>query len=177
MDLARRSSTAGSSCCATSCAGTCPSRPATCELPPADSGKSERERLAQHRADPTCASCHGQFDPLGIAFEGYDAIGALQTMDQAGNRLTGAGSLTVDGQEVPYTNVREFVAALTRSADVGGCLARKVVQYSLARPLAGPDEPMLGEVSAGFARGGHRYRSLLAALAGGAWIRSPGASP
>jgi hypothetical protein len=147
------------------------------DLPSADSGKSERDRLAQHRADPACAACHTQFDPLGLAFEQYDAIGALQTMDQAGNRLTGAGSLTVDGQEVPYTNVREFVAALTRSADVGGCLARKVVQYAFARPLAGADEPILAEVSAQFARGGQRYRGLLAGLAGGAWIRTPGVSP
>jgi hypothetical protein len=147
------------------------------DLPSADSGKSERDRLAQHRADPACAACHGQFDPLGVAFEQYDAIGALQTMDQAGNRLTGTGSLTIDSQEVPYTNVREFVAALTRSADVGACLSRKVVQYAFARPLAGPDEPMLAELSARFAQGGHRYKGLLAGLAEGAWIRSPGVSP
>jgi hypothetical protein len=147
------------------------------DLPSAESGKSERDRLAQHREAPACASCHGQFDPLGLAFEGYDAIGAVQTTDQAGNRLTGAGSLTVDGQEVPYTNVREFVAALTRSADVGECLSRKVVQYAFARPLAGADEPMLKEVSGAFAKSGHRYRRLLVALAEGAWIRTPGASP
>jgi hypothetical protein len=158
--------------------GTIPEPPSNVpDLPSADSGKSERDRLAQHRSDPACGACHGQFDPLGVAFEAYDAIGALQTKDQAGNPLTGVGSLTVGGQEVPFTNVREFVAALTRSADVGACLSRKVVQYAFARPLAGPDEPMLGEVSAAFARGGHRYHGLLAALAEGAWIRSPGASP
>ena len=147
------------------------------DLPSADSGKSERDRLAQHRADPACASCHGQFDPLGLAFEQYDAIGALQTMDQAGNRLTGTGSLTVAGQEVPFTSVREFVAALTRSSDVGACLARKVVQYAFARPLAGEDEPMVNELAARFAGSGHRYRGLLSVLAQGAWIRQTGASP
>jgi hypothetical protein len=147
------------------------------DLPSADSGKSERDRLAQHRADPACASCHSQFDPLGIAFEAYDAIGALQTKDQAGNALTGVGVLTVDGQEFPYKNVREFVAALTRSTDVGSCLARKVVQYAFARPLAGGDEAMVKEVTTRFSEGGHRYRGLLAGLAEGTWMRSPGATP
>jgi hypothetical protein len=147
------------------------------DLPSADSGKSERDRLAQHRTDPVCASCHSQFDPLGIAFERYDAIGALQTMDAGGNRLTGAGTLTVNGQDIPYNDVREFVSALTRSTDVGACLARKVLQYAFARPLAAEDEAVITELSTRFAQGGHRYQGLLASLAEGAWMRRPGVSP
>lgn len=147
------------------------------ELPPADAGKSERDLLAQHRADPACGACHNQFDPLGIALEAYDAIGAVQARDHAGNPLTGAGTLTVGDQEVPFTNVREFAAALSRSPELGGCLARKVVQYAFARPLADADEALLAELTAHFARGGHRYRGFLAALAEGAWTRSGGVSP
>jgi hypothetical protein len=147
------------------------------ELPPADAGKSERQRLGQHRVDPACGACHNQFDPLGVAFEGYDAIGAVQTRDQAGNPLTGAGTLLVGAEEVAFSNVREFVAALSRSADVGACLARKVVQYALARPLADGDEPMVTDVAARFARGGHRYQRLLATLAEDAWTRRGGVSP
>jgi hypothetical protein len=147
------------------------------ELPPADSGKSERDRLAQHRVDPACGACHSQFDPLGVAFEAYDAIGTLRTRDEAGNRLTGAGSLTVGGQEVPFTNIHEFVAALTRSSDVGACLARKVVQYALARPLRDDDAPVVTDLSARFAAGGHRYQGLLGALAEGPWMRRAGVSP
>jgi hypothetical protein len=147
------------------------------ELPPADSGKSERDRLAQHRMDPACGACHSQFDPLGLAFERYDAIGALQTEDQAGNALTGAGSLRAGNDEIPFTSVREFVAALTRSSDVGTCLARKVVQYAFARPLGSADEPAVEALTDGFAQGGHRYRGFLGALAAGAWIRNAGATP
>jgi hypothetical protein len=146
------------------------------ELPAAESGKSERERLAQHRADPACASCHDHLDPLGLAFEAYDAIGALQTKDQAGNALTGAGSLMVGTEEVPYTNVREFVAALTRSADIGACMARKVVQYAFARPLFQGDEPLVTELSGRFTRDGNRYQAFLGALAESSWIQT-GVSP
>jgi hypothetical protein len=142
------------------------------ELPAADSGKSERERLAQHRQDPACGSCHNMFDPLGIAFEAYDAIGALQTKDAAGNALTGAGTMMVGDKEVPYSNVREFVAALTRSADIGACMARKVVQYTFARPLFQGDEPLVAELAGRFARGGNRYQGFLTNLAESPWIRA-----
>jgi hypothetical protein len=147
------------------------------DLPAADSGKSERERLAQHRSDPVCASCHSQFDPLGVAFEAYDAIGVLRTKDQAGNALTGAGTLTVGDREIPFANVREFVAALTSSSDVGACLSRKVVQYAFARPLDDPDQPMVADLAAHFAEGGHRYKRWLGLLAEAAWIHNQGASP
>jgi hypothetical protein len=147
------------------------------ELPAGDSGKSERDRLAEHRADPACAACHDQFDPLGIALEAYDAVGALQTRDAAGNALTGAGVLRVGDRQVPFANIREFVAALTSSADVGACLARKVVQYAFARPLDGADEPLVAALAARFGKSNHRYRAFLAGLAEEAWIRSPGVSP
>jgi hypothetical protein len=42
---------------------------------------STRDRLAQHRTDPVCASCHDMFDPLGLPFETFDAIGRFRTMD------------------------------------------------------------------------------------------------
>ena len=43
-----------------------------------------RERLAQHRTNPSCASCHSVIDPLGFALEHYDAIGAWRTSDEVG---------------------------------------------------------------------------------------------
>ncbi|MCH5377658.1 MAG: DUF1588 domain-containing protein, partial [Planctomycetes bacterium] len=38
-----------------------------------------RQRLERHRNEPTCASCHAKIDPLGLALENYDAIGAWRT--------------------------------------------------------------------------------------------------
>src|SRR5262249_21218600 len=38
-----------------------------------------RQRMEQHRKDPTCASCHARMDPIGFAFENYDAVGAWRT--------------------------------------------------------------------------------------------------
>src|SRR5262249_30545859 len=58
---------------------------------------SIRERLAQHRKDPSCASCHSVIDPLGFTLENFDVIGGWRTIDEAGKQVdaraaTAAGS-------------------------------------------------------------------------------------
>ena len=42
---------------------------------------SLRQRMEQHRANPSCASCHQRMDPLGFGFENFDAIGAWRDRD------------------------------------------------------------------------------------------------
>ena len=42
---------------------------------------SMRQRLAEHRANPVCASCHKLMDPVGFALENYDAIGRFRTVE------------------------------------------------------------------------------------------------
>ena len=42
---------------------------------------SLRQRMEQHRRNPTCANCHARMDPIGFAFENFDAIGAFRTKD------------------------------------------------------------------------------------------------
>ena len=37
--------------------------------------------MEQHRANPACASCHARMDPIGFAFENYNAIGAWRDKD------------------------------------------------------------------------------------------------
>ena len=38
---------------------------------------SMRDRMEQHRTNPSCASCHAQMDPLGFALENFDADRAV----------------------------------------------------------------------------------------------------
>ena len=58
-----------------------PPPPGTAQIPDrvADrGGKSIRELLEIHRADPNCASCHIRMDAIGFAFEAYDPVGRLR---------------------------------------------------------------------------------------------------
>ena len=146
------------------------------ELPAGEKGKSERDRLAMHRADPACAACHDRIDPLGLAFETYDAVGAFQAEDESGNPLTGAGSLAVGAETVPYTSVNEFVAALVRHPDLQPCFVRKALQYTLARPLGDADAAAVDDLVARHQAQGGRYRALLEALARSSWMRAEGST-
>ena len=51
-----------------------------------------REKLAQHRANPACASCHSRIDPLGFALENYDVIGRWRT-EEGGKPIDAKGEL------------------------------------------------------------------------------------
>ncbi|MEO7135310.1 MAG: DUF1592 domain-containing protein, partial [Vicinamibacterales bacterium] len=42
---------------------------------------STRERMEQHRANPSCTSCHRVIDPLGLALENFDVTGAWRIKD------------------------------------------------------------------------------------------------
>ena len=61
-----------------------PNVPALEEKPnAADEELSMRERIAQHRANPVCASCHAMMDPLGLSLENFDFVGRWRTVDEA----------------------------------------------------------------------------------------------
>ena len=57
-----------------------------------------RQRMEQHRANPVCATCHKIFEPIGLAMENFDAVGAWRTED-SGSPIDGAGKF-VDGTPV-----------------------------------------------------------------------------
>ena len=66
-----------------------PPPPVVPELPQdeAKSDLSVRDMLAQHRANPVCASCHARFDDFGLAFEGYGPVGDARVKDLAGRTV------------------------------------------------------------------------------------------
>ena len=60
---------------------------------------SIRERLAKHRTNPGCASCHSVIDPLGFALENFDVIGGWRTVDESGKPVDASGT-TLSGAKV-----------------------------------------------------------------------------
>ena len=84
-------------------------------LPPMDAGVTARERMAQHLAAGTsCNACHSLMDPIGLAFESFDAMGRYrdseggQPLDVSGE-ITGAPDAALAG---PFNGVRELAAKL-----------------------------------------------------------------
>jgi hypothetical protein len=97
-----------------------------------------RERLAAHRANPACASCHNVMDPLGFALEHFDAVGAARS-HEAGKVIDASGVLA-DGTDVD--SIETLRDALIRRPDVFVfTLTEKLMTYALGRGLDHDDMP------------------------------------
>ena len=85
--------------------------------PPPDGKNTQRERLAQHSTDPSCAACHALMDPLGLAFEIYDGIGRYRTTD-VGKPIDASGTLTgAEPEGAAFRDAIELMKLLAGSPD------------------------------------------------------------
>jgi len=102
-----------------------------------------RERLAEHRANPVCASCHKLMDPIGFALENYDAIGRFRT-SEAGVEIDASGELW-DG--TPFDGVAELEDALLRRPELFlTTLTEKLFVFAIGRGVEYYDAPAIRAV-------------------------------
>lgn len=132
--------------------------------PEVDLSKSTRERFAEHTASAACSVCHELMDPLGFAFESYDAIGRYRERD--GERpidTSGwvAKSADADG---PFQNVRELADKLAASSEVQDCVATQWFRYAFGRHEGPADACSLANVEQAFTASGGDLIELLVAL-------------
>jgi hypothetical protein len=120
-----------------------------------------RERLAAHRSNPSCASCHALMDPLGFALENFNAIGQWRTLDDSGATVDAAGTLP-DG--TPFAGVAEFRAALESSDLFVTTLAEKLLTYGLGRGVEYYDQPAVRAIVRSAAASDYRFAALVAAV-------------
>jgi hypothetical protein len=140
-----------------------PERPGT---PP----RTMREKLEVHNA-PACVACHAKMDPLGLAFENFDAIGKLRTAE-AGKRIDASGEL--DGQA--FAGPAELAAILRRHPDVQECLVRGLWRYALGRVETEGEEALVKQLAANM-DGTDRFRTLLFGLVESDGFRLAGDNP
>lgn len=122
---------------------------------------SMRQQMEQHRANPVCATCHAQMDPLGFALENFDGTGSWRTMD-AGNPIDPSGVLP-DGtpfqgpvglQKVLLEKGDEFLVTTTE----------KLLTYALGRGLESYDAPAVRGIIREAASNDYRWSSLLLSI-------------
>jgi hypothetical protein len=121
-----------------------------------------RQKLDQHRRDPACASCHAQMDPLGLALENYDAIGAWRSRDGP-DPVDSSGTLP-DGRTFRGSaQLKEILHA--RSDQFRRCLVEKMLIYALGRGLDYHDRRSVDQIGAELAKHGDHFSSLILAIA------------
>jgi hypothetical protein len=112
-----------------------------------------RQKMEQHRANPSCASCHARMDPLGFGFENFDAIGAWRDRD-GGSPVDASGELP-SGQT--FRGPGELKAILkARDREFLRCLSEKMLTFALGRGVEYFDACALDKIVEGTA--GDRYR-------------------
>jgi hypothetical protein len=119
-----------------------------------------RETLAQHRANPACASCHAKFDSFGLAFEGYGPVGETRDRDLAG-RTVETGATFPDGSSGSgLDGLRAFMRARGQGQFADN-LCRELLVYALGRSLLRSDEPLLADMRKHLSTGGYKFGLLV----------------
>ncbi len=122
---------------------------------------SMRERVAEHRANPACASCHNMMDPVGFAFENYDAVGRWRTTDN-GLPVDASGVLP-DGTK--FQNAGELRQYLLSHPDwFASTLAEKLLVYGLGRGIEYYDAASIRKIVRAAAKQDYRFSALITGI-------------
>ena len=141
-----------------------PPPPPPANVPPLGDARDEqalsmRERMAGHRANPVCASCHALMDPIGLSLENFDAIGrwrrrsgSFAALDVAGNLPDGTAYEGVAGlRQVLRRRPELFVTTLTE----------KLLAFALGRAVDHRDAPAVRGIVRDAERHGYRFSALV----------------
>lgn len=120
-----------------------------------------RQRMEQHRKNPTCASCHNRMDPLGFGFENYDAIGRWREQD-GGERIDPAGVLPGGERFAAPWELKRIL--LEQREQFLGCLAEKLLTYALGRGLEPADDATIEQLVRRAAASDHRLDALVVGI-------------
>ena len=137
-----------------------PAVPLLKDAGPAVAGKtlSMRERVAEHRANPACAGCHNLMDPVGFAFENYDAVGRWRSTD--GGVPVDASGMMPDGSK--FVNADELRQAMLRRPELFvSTLTEKLLIYALGRGVEPFDAPAVRQIVRDAGRKDFQFSSLI----------------
>ena len=130
---------------------------------------TNRETLETEHMVPGCIACHGFIDPLGFAFENFDAGGRFTTTEQHGafpeTAIDASGEVLIGGERRPYSNAAEFVKLLSESPGVQACVSRHVLRFALHRDDSVADNCTLQQISNHLSAGEGKITELFAGFA------------
>jgi hypothetical protein len=118
-----------------------------------------RETLELHRADPVCASCHNNIDPIGFALEKFDTVGVWHEKTREGLPIDSAGVLA-DGTPVDGP-VQLRTALLAKPEIFAGTVTEKLMIYALGRGLEPADMPTVRAILRNAAKDDYRIMSIV----------------
>jgi hypothetical protein len=146
-------------------------------LPTIDQGATARERFSAHASSGTCAGCHTLMDPIGFAFENFDAMGQYRTTDN-GQTIDATGQINSPkdpGLAGNFVGVAELADKLANSSEVTDCMATQWFRYASGRLEAADDTCSLGTMQSIFSSSGGDLIEMVVGLTqtDDFWNRAP----
>lgn len=123
---------------------------------------SLRQQMEQHRKNPACANCHAKMDPLGFAFENFNAVGGYRD-EEAGNKIDASGTLP-DGRT--FQGPAELKKILSeKKREFARCLAEKLLTFALGRGLEYYDRRAVDKIVQGMEQNEFKFSALCVEIA------------
>jgi len=128
-----------------------------------------RQKIEAHRNDANCAACHAKIDPLGLAWDNYDAVGQWRTHEKVpagvgSDPVIDSSGLMPDGRA--FKDATEFKRLLLEDRDkVARAFIEHLCTYALRRALAFDDQDDLKAIQVEAKKGGYRVRDIVRAVA------------
>jgi hypothetical protein len=123
--------------------------------------RSVRERLAAHRKNPVCATCHSIMDPIGLGLENFDAVGRWRTREPGGDvdasgRMANGKAINgpVSLREAVMADPEQFVRVFTA----------KLMTYELGRGLEYYDMPTVRGIVHAAARDDYKFSDVITGI-------------
>jgi len=124
-----------------------------------------RETMELHHTNPSCASCHKIFEPIGLALENFDAVGSWRTQD--GDSAIDASGVLVDGTKVDgVVSLRDML--VRRSDQFARVVTEKLMTYSLGRGVEYQDMPLVRSIVRDSAANNYKFSSVVMGI-----VKSP----
>ncbi len=120
-----------------------------------------RETMALHTTNPTCATCHKIFEPMGLALENFDAVGAWRTMD--GAAAIDPNGVMVDGTKLEGVHSLRGVL-VDRFDTFARVVAEKMLIYALGRGVEYQDMPQVRTIVRDAAANKYKFSSLVMSI-------------
>ena len=118
-----------------------------------------RAKLEVHATDPNCVSCHSKIDPLGLAFENFDAVGLWR--DKIGKDPVDAASVLFNKDELRgMKGLKDYLLA-NRQDQFARSMVHKMAAYALGRPLTFGDRSQVDRITADLRRSGDGLADLV----------------
>lgn len=143
-----------------------PANVSAIEPNPVDQPKATiRMKLDAHKQNENCAACHAKIDPLGLAFDNYDAIGRWRTEEvvpngSGDNPVVDASGVLPDGRA--YETPDEFKELLCEDVEpFASTIVEKLANYGLRRAMTVDDRDDVGAIVGASEEGGYRLRSIV----------------